>query len=153
MERTRRLEWWIQAGELPLGKKIIGFGIRSSQDVPLGFPGGSVVKNPPAKAGDMVFIPRLRRCPRERGGNPLQYSCLENPMDRGAWWAIVHGDAKSWIQLSGWTTEFPSADGEKVINSSNTFLQWEKKSHAWWRGQASIPLPRGPQAAWCWSCV
>ena len=62
----------------------------------------------------------------EGNGTPLQYSCLENPMDRGAWWVIVHGDAKSWIQLSGWTTEFPSADGEKVINSSNTFLQWEK---------------------------
>ena len=130
MERTRRLEWWIQAGELPPGKKIIGFGIRSSWDVPSGFPGGSVVKNSPANAGDTVFIPGLRRCPRERGGNPIQYSCLENPMDRGAWWAIVHGDAKSWIQLSDWTTtEVPSADGEKVINSSHTFLQWEKNDN------------------------
>ena len=56
----------------------------------LGFPGGSVVKNPPAKAGDTVSIPGLGRSPGEGNGNPLQYSCLENPMDRGAWWATVH---------------------------------------------------------------
>ena len=58
-----------------------------------GFPGGSVVKNLSANAGDMIWIPRLRRSPGERNGNPLQHSCLGNPMDRGAWWAIVHGVA------------------------------------------------------------
>ena len=56
-----------------------------------GFPGGSVVKNPPASAGDAGLIPELGRSPREGNGNPLQQSCLRNPMDRGAWWAIVHG--------------------------------------------------------------
>ena len=56
----------------------------------LGFPGGLVVKNPPANAGDMGSIPGLGRSPGEGNGNPLQYSCLENPMDRGAWWAPVH---------------------------------------------------------------
>ena len=61
----------------------------------LGFPGGSVVKNPPANAGDVGSIPGLRRPHREGNGNPLQYSCLENPMDRGAWWATVSGVAKS----------------------------------------------------------
>ena len=45
-------------------------------------------------------IPGLGRSPGEGNGNPLQYSCLENPMDRGAWWAIIHGVAKSQIQLS-----------------------------------------------------
>ena len=60
-----------------------------------GFPGGSVVKNPPANAGDPGSIPGLGRSPGERKGYPLQFSCLENLMDRGAWWAIVHGVAKN----------------------------------------------------------
>ena len=55
------------------------------------FPGDSMVKNPPANAGDLGLIPALGRNPGERNGNPLQYPCLGNPMDRGAWWAIVHG--------------------------------------------------------------
>jgi len=49
-----------------------------------GFPGGSVVKNPPASAGDVGSTPGLGRCPGEGNGNPLQYSCLGDPMDRGA---------------------------------------------------------------------
>ena len=57
----------------------------------MGFPGGSVVKNPPADTGDADSIPGSGRSPGERNGNPLQYSCLKNPMDRGAWWATVHG--------------------------------------------------------------
>ena len=60
----------------------------------MGFPGGSVVKNLPANAGDMGLIPGSRISPEEENGNPLQYSCLENPVDRGAWWVIVHGVAK-----------------------------------------------------------
>ena len=58
-----------------------------------------VVKNPLANAGDvrdMGLIPGRVRCPGGQHGNPLQYSCLQNPMDRGAWWATVHGAAKSW---------------------------------------------------------
>ena len=60
--------------------------------------GGTVVKNLPANAGDIGdsgLIPGLGRSPREGNGNPLQYSCLENSMDRGTWWAIVHGVAES----------------------------------------------------------
>ena len=60
-----------------------------------GFPGGSVVKNPPASAGDMGSIPGSGRSSGEGNGNPLKYSCLENPMDRGAWWAAVYGVAES----------------------------------------------------------
>ena len=60
----------------------------------LGLPGGSAVKNPPANVGDVGLIPGLRRFPGGGNGNPLQYSCLENPMDRGAWWATVHGGHK-----------------------------------------------------------
>ena len=56
----------------------------------MGFPGGSVVKNPPANAGDMGLIPGLGRSPGVGNGNPLQYSCQGNPMDRGALWAVVY---------------------------------------------------------------
>ena len=55
------------------------------------FPGGSVVKNLPASAGGIGLIPGSGRSSEEGNGNPLQYSCLGNPMDRGAWWATVHG--------------------------------------------------------------
>ena len=64
------------------------------------FPGGSVVKNPLANArdtGDLGSIPEWGRSPGRGNGNPLQYSCLKNPMDRGAWWATVHGIDKSQI--------------------------------------------------------
>ena len=57
-----------------------------------------VVKNQPANAGDVGdagFTPGSGRSPRGGHGNPLSYSCLENPMDRGAWWATVHGVTKS----------------------------------------------------------
>ena len=50
-----------------------------------GFLGGSVVKNPPVKVGDAGSAPELGRSPREGNGNPFQYSCLRNPIDRGAW--------------------------------------------------------------------
>ena len=60
----------------------------------MSFPGGSVVKNPTVNAGDMGSIPGLRRSPEEGNGNRLHYSCRDNPMDRRAWGAIVHGVAK-----------------------------------------------------------
>ena len=66
----------------------------------VGFPGDSVVKNPPANTGNAGSIPELGRSPGGGNGNPLQYSCLGNPMDRGPLWAAVQGVAKSWIQLS-----------------------------------------------------
>ena len=68
-----------------------------------GFPGGSVVKNPPANAedaSDVGSIPGLGRSPGVGNGNPLQRSCLGNPMDIGAWLATVHGVAKSQTHLS-----------------------------------------------------
>jgi len=54
-----------------------------------------VVRNPPANAGDMGSVPGLGRSLEERNGNPLQYSCLGNPVDRGAWKAAAHGVAES----------------------------------------------------------
>ena len=64
-----------------------------------------MVKNLPINAGDSASIPGLGRSPGGRHGNPLQYSCLENPMDRGGWWATIHGVTKSqthnWSNLAG----------------------------------------------------
>ena len=62
----------------------------------MGSPGSSDGKASAYNAGDPGSIPGLGRSPGEGNGNPLQYSCLENPMDRGAWGATVHGVAKSW---------------------------------------------------------
>ena len=66
----------------------------------LGFPSGSVVKNPPANAGDLGSIPGPGRSPGGGNGHPLQYSCLENSMDRGAWQATAHWVAKDRTQLN-----------------------------------------------------
>ena len=65
-----------------------------------GFPGGSVVKNLPAMQ-ETRSIPGSGRSPGGRHGNPLQYSCRENPLDRGAWWATVHGHAKELDSTEG----------------------------------------------------
>ena len=61
---------------------------------------------------------------REGNGNPLQYSCLENPMDGGAWWAAVHGAAKSWTQLSDFTFTFHFHALEKEMATHSSVLAW-----------------------------
>ena len=66
----------------------------------LGFPGGLDRKESTCNAVDLGSVPELGRSLGKGNGNPLQYSCLENPKDRGAWWATVHRVAKSWTQLS-----------------------------------------------------
>ena len=66
----------------------------------LGFPGDSGGKESARNAGDPDSTPRLGRSPGEGNGNSLQYSCLENSTDRGAWWATIHGIPKSLTQLS-----------------------------------------------------
>ena len=96
----------LQAGSLPLshqGSPHFFFSKKLST-IPLGrdFPGGSVVKNPPANAGDVKDTGSIAGSGRYPGigrGNPLQYSCLENPTDRGAWQAAVHRVAQSQIRL------------------------------------------------------
>ena len=72
----------------------------------MSFPGGSDGKVSACNAEDLGSIPGLGRPPGEGNGNPLQYSCLENPMDGGVWWATVHGVAKSRTQLSDFTFTF-----------------------------------------------
>ena len=68
--------------------------------VTLGFPGGSDGKESVCNAGDLGLIPGSGRSPAEGNGNLIQYTCLENYMDKGAWWARVHGAALSLIGLS-----------------------------------------------------
>ena len=71
-----------------------------------GFPGGSEGKASACNAGDLGSIPGSGRSSGEGNSNPLQYSCLENPMDGGAWWATVHRVAKSRTRLSDFTFTF-----------------------------------------------
>ena len=87
------------------------------------FPGGSAVKNPPAKAGDVGnpgLIPGSGRSPAEENGNPHQYSCLDNPMGRGAWWATVHEVTKSETWLKKLSMQMM-----KLINCGKFWKRWE----------------------------
>ena len=65
-----------------------------------------MVKNPPANTGDTSLIPGSGRSPGGGNGNLIQYSCLGSCMDRGVWWATVHGIAKSWTWLSNWARTY-----------------------------------------------
>ena len=91
----------------------------------MGFPDGSVVKNLPASAGDVGSVPELGRSPGEGNGNPLQYSCLENPMDRGAWQATVHRVTKE----SGTTYQ---------LNSNYTHTTDQSECKAWMPARPDI---------------
>ena len=88
------------------------------------------------------MIPGLGRSPGEGNGNPLQYSCLENPMDRGAWWATVHGVAKSRTQLSDFTSGWAEACR---LQPTAQKCGREELPHArgqgWWLGGAT-PRPK-----------
>ena len=75
-----------------------------------------MVKNPPANAGDMGSIPGWGRSPGEENGNPLQYSYLENPMDRGAWWATVHRVPESRTHMKGLSTRVSDSFGAKSLD-------------------------------------
>ena len=101
--------------------------IISSSVCEMGFPSGSLVQNLPAmqEPGNASLIPGLGTSPGEGNGNPLQCSCLENPMDRGAWWATVHGVAKSRTQLSDLTFKI-TADGGCSHEIKRPFLLGRK---------------------------
>ena len=81
------------------------------------FLGESVVKNPPANSGDTGLIPGLGRSPGGGNGNPLQYSCWDNPTDRGAWWATVHRVTKSWTRLKRLSAHTQEETGESLLLS------------------------------------
>jgi len=84
------------------------------------FPGGSYGKEFACSAGDLGLIHGSARSPGEGNGNPLQYPCLENSKNGGAWQATVHGVAKSWTQLSNFTSLHFTSQG---------------RSQAWWPAQ------------------
>ena len=84
-------------------------------DTVQGFPGGSVVKNPPANAGDVGLIPGSGKFPGEGNGNPLQCSCLENPRDGGAWWV-----QETWVPSLGQENSL-----EKGMATYPSILAWE----------------------------
>ena len=88
----------------------------------MGFPGGSDGKESACNAGDLSSIPGSGRSPEEETGYPLQYSCLENPMDGGAWWATVHSVAKSRTQLSDFTFPFHFHALEKEMATLSSVL-------------------------------
>ena len=89
-----------------------------------GFPGEAHGKEFACNAEDPGLISGSGRSPGEENGNPLQYSCLQNPMDRGAWWAAVHGVAKSWTRLSGFTFTFHFPALEKEMATHSSVLAW-----------------------------
>ena len=103
----------------------------------LGFPGGSEVKASAWNAGDPALIPESRRSPGEGNGNPLQYSCLENPMDGGAWKTAVHGVAESRTRLSDFTFTFHFHALEKEMATHSSVLAWR------------IPGMGEPGGLWC----
>ena len=87
-----------------------GFGHVELEVILRGFPGSLDGKASAYNVGDLGSIPGLGRSPGEGNSNPLQYSCLENPMDQGAWWATVHGVTKSWTRLSDFTSLLKTSD-------------------------------------------
>ena len=99
-----------------------------------GFPGGSDSKESACNAGDPGLIPRSGRSPGEGNGNPLQDSCLENPMDRGAWWATVHGLSKSQTRLSN------------SLHSKDLVGKWF--SHPLEEGMAPTPVFLSGESPW-----
>ena len=89
-----------------------------------GLPWWSDSKESACSAGDLGSAPGLERSPGEGNDDPLQYSCLENPMDRGAWWAAVHGVEKSLTRLSGFTFTFCFHALEKEMATHSSVLAW-----------------------------
>ena len=91
--------WWaVNYGVTRSWTRLKRLSSSSSSSIYVSFPAGSDSKESACSAGNLGSIPGLGRSPGEGNGNPLQYSCLENPIDidRGAWQAIVHGVAKNW---------------------------------------------------------
>ena len=86
------------------------------------FPGGSVVKNQPANAGTVGLIPGSGRFPGRGNSNPLQYFCWDNPVDRGAWQAIVYGVTKSQTRLRDWEQSHtdPGTGGSWIFKHTNS---------------------------------
>ena len=109
-----------------------------------------VVKHPPANAGDLGSNPGLGRSPGGGHGNPLQYSCLENSTDRGAWWTTVCGVTKSWVRLKWLRLQARMHKGRKKVQWRNDhlFIKFWISIHPWWSylggGKLCCSLHGGP---------
>ena len=104
----------------------------------MGFPGDSDGKESACNIGDLGSVPGSGRSPGEGNGTPLQYSCLENPMDGGAWWAAVHGVAKTQTRLSDFTSTFQFHALEKEMATHSSVLAWRIPGTGEPRGLPSI---------------
>ena len=108
-----------------------------------GFPGGSEVKASASSVGDLGSFPGSGRSPEEGNGNPLQYSCLENPMDGEAWQATVHRVAKSWTRLSDFTSLHFKETKDLYIENYKTLMKeinddtnrWRYTMYTDWKNQ------------------
>ena len=100
-----------------------------------GFLGGSEVKASACNTRELGFILGSERSPGEGNSNPLQYSCLENPMTEGAWWATVHGVAKSPKRLSDFTFTFCQ---DETLDCSFVLSAMQGCKEMWQSGEASI---------------
>ena len=87
----------------------------------MGFPGGSVVKSPPASAGDVGSFLEMRRLPGKQNDDPLQYSCLKNLMNKGAWWSTVHGVMRVGLDLVT-STFWHGEDNLFIFSVDDSFL-------------------------------
>ena len=79
-----------------------------------------IIKKLPASAGDLSSIPGSGRCPGGGNGNPLQYSCLGNLLDRGAWWATVHGVTKEWYTTLQWNNNSKTCSNNETTADTAT---------------------------------
>ena len=144
------LKWW--RWDWKRGWESDGEGLMYSTHNQ-GFPGGSEVKASAHNAGDLGSIPGLGISPGEGNGNPLQYSCLENPMDARAWWTTVHRVTKSQTQLSDFTFHsthkwalYPTGEGTlEVLRSYEIKLSFESsqsdsQESSVWKGSAGRRL-------------
>ena len=117
-----------------------------------GFPGSWDGKESAYNAGDLGSIPGSGKSPGEGNGNPLQYSCLENPMDGGAWWATVHWVTKSRTRLSDFTFIFISLTSwplKSPLVSYMTFSLDTPEVLLWWLGLCRSVWTSPCESLWC----
>ena len=133
-----RSSWWgISASQLAISALLVPLQLAPDIKNFL-FPGGSDGKESACNAGDGGLIPGLGRSPGERNGNPLQYSCLETPMDRGAWRATIHGVTKELDTTERLSLHFTGPfDMDSVIW---TWISWLSSSYKWRPGRLEKPV-------------
>ena len=134
--QCRRLRFYSWVRKIPWRRD------RKPTPVFLGFPGDSDGKEFTCNAGDLGLIPGLGRPPGEGNGNPFQYSGLENPMDRGAWWATVHGVTQSQTRLSD-EAQHSGTIAKNPPANAGTPDPWSGRSRMHWGNQ---PLRRSSGA-------